>query len=203
MKYLDHPAVQKAFNHSSEYSKSAKTGLRYPSKDQVGQPFDTFVKDGEGVRLEVSNTIGINHVIARNPEPISIIEGAPIFNEWLIEKPVAIKSYGDVVDNLSEENGFYQKTGSLRAVELTSGLLKELGATGDTLEITVDWSPNPMIAKVGDFLTDKGYSISANDMKTTYNLVPPVLSPLKGARQERQERQEAVTAEPPKPIFKV
>ena len=46
-----------------------------------------------------------------------------------------------------------------------------LGIKGDTLDIKVSWSPEPMKAKLGDFLTDGGYSISAHDMHSTYEPV--------------------------------
>ena len=67
---------------------------------------------------------------------------------------------------------------TVRMIELDQAAFDALGVEGDELAITVSWSPEPMIAKRGDYLTDAGYSVSANDMATTYALANADREPL-------------------------
>jgi hypothetical protein len=175
IEYLNNPAVSGALKAAPAYRKSALTGLRAPSPDEIGAPFPTFVKDGDGVRQESSNVVTPDVVVARNPSPIGRgPDGREIYNEWLVPRPTAIKNYGkDAIDSL-DTNAFtsHRKTGTIRAIELTPNVMKALGVEGDELAIKVSWSSDPMIAKVGDFLTDGGYSVSKHDMSSTYEPVP-------------------------------
>lgn len=106
-------------------------------------------------------------VIARNKD---MLPGS-IYNEWPISLDVAVKNYGqDTIDNLTTPNSAHKKLAIITAIELTPDIMAELGLNGDTLEFTVAWSSEPMIAKIGDYLTDAGYSISQHDMKS-YELI--------------------------------
>lgn len=167
MEYLKNAVLAQEIGNAPEFIKSASTMLRIPTSQEVGSDLNTFVKTGAGVRQEAANTISSDCIIARNPQPIS---DAPLqYNEWIIERPVAIKNYGqEVIDGLSSEFGSYKKINTIKAVELTPEIMNILGVEGDSLNITVSWSPEPMIAKVGDYLTNEGYSISKNDMLATY-----------------------------------
>lgn len=169
--YMENAEISSMVNAGGEYQKSAKTGLRNPSPSEIGADFPTFVKDGDGIRQESSNTVSSDVVIARNPNPIGEVNGEPVYNEWLVPKATAIKNYGQpVVDSLGDEFGFFKKQATVKAIELTDDVMASLGAKGDTLEIAVSWSPEPMMAKVGDYLTSGGYSISKHDM-ADYELV--------------------------------
>lgn len=79
----------------------------------------------------------------------------------------AVKNYGqDVVDGLTPDQFTnHKKKALLKGVTLTSEIMGMLGVSGDTLEIKVSWSDEPMVAKVGDVITDGGYSVSQHDMK--------------------------------------
>jgi hypothetical protein len=93
-------------------------------------------------------------------------EGNNIFNEWLIPKATAIKNYGeDVVKSLNTTTfSNHKKKATLKGIILTEEVMKKLGQEGDTLSIKVSWSEEPMFAKVGDLITDGGYSVSQHDM---------------------------------------
>lgn len=162
--YLQNEQVKNMIENAPQYQKSALTGLRKVK-------FTTYVKDGNSIRIESTPFLpGV--VIARNPGVIGELNGQPLYNEWPISIEVAVKNYGqDVVDSLTEEITEHKKKATIKAIELTQEVMHTLGVKGDTLPIKVSWSPDPMLAKIGDYITDSGYSISAHDMKTTYELV--------------------------------
>lgn len=165
--FLENKEVQNLLKAASLYQKSAKTWLRKPSSSELGKDFITYVKDGDAYRKESSNTVGEN-IIARNITVLGKDEkGNDIYNEWLVPVETANKNYGkEVIDVLSsEEFTAHKKKATLKAIELIPKIMKILGVEGSKLEIKVSWSPEPMIAHVGDFLADGGYSISKTDMK--------------------------------------
>jgi len=165
--YLANQEVKELVSNGNTYQKSAETLLRLPKDSELGKSFNTFVKSGDDVRVESTNTIGDN-VVARNKEPIGKdASGANVYNEWLIPKATAEKNYGaEVISGLSsEEFSSHKKKALLKAIELTPEIMEKLGVKGNVLEIKVSWSPEPMIAHVGDHITDGGYSVSKHDMK--------------------------------------
>lgn len=167
MEYLKNDDVANLINNSATYRKSAKTALRVPSKNELNTDMPTYVKDGDTVRQESTSTITEDKVIARNLLPIGKnSQGVEIYNEWPISKEVAIKNYGqEVVDTLTEQFSEHKKIQSLKAITLTPEIMSLLGVEGDTLDITVSWSDIPMKAKIGDSITNGGYSISKHDMQ--------------------------------------
>ena len=173
VRYLDNPIIAARIGCAPAFIKSAQTLLRAPAPAELGVGLSTYVQDiqsGGSVRLEATNTITSDKIIARNPgPPLGVINGGPVFNEWLIDRDIAVKNYGDeVVSALGHEFSPHAKQGSVRAIVLDETTMKELGAAGDTLEIAVDWSAEPMTAKIGDWLTSGGYSISSADFSATY-----------------------------------
>lgn len=170
IRYLDNPNIANKINASPEFLKSAKTLLRRPSSDEIGTEIKTYVVDNNTTRIEAINIITKDKVVARNPGPsIGEVGNESVFNEWLIDRDVAIKNYGeDVVNGLGNEFSIHQKKGAIRALQLDADTMRQLGVEGDTLKISVDWSPEPMEAKIGDWLTSGGYSISENDFSNTY-----------------------------------
>lgn len=159
--------VSNLINSGEVYQKSAKTDLRLPTPSEIGKEFPTYVKDGDTVRKESSNIVG-NNVIARNSTVLGLDSaGKEIYNEWLVPTDIAIKNYGaEAIGSLSDtEFSSHKKQAKLKAIELTPEIMKTLGVEGDTLNIKVSWSPEPMMAKVGDHITDGGYSVSKHDMK--------------------------------------
>ena len=172
--YLEHPDfINKIEQQGLIFRKKEKTGLRLPKAQELGQPFPTFVKHGDKIRRESVSVINRNIVIARNAEILGKDEeGADIYNEWLIPTETAIKNYGaEIVYGLNGNNfSYHHKKSHVTAIKITPEILKELGSLGDSLNIKVTWSVEPMVAKLGDFLTREGYSISAHDMQS-YELV--------------------------------
>lgn len=163
--YLQNEEIKILINDAPSYQKSALTGLRKIK-------FTTYVKSGNGVRIE-SEPFLPGVVIARNPGVIGYDNnGNEIYNEWPITVEVASKNYGStIVENLTEEISYHKKQAIIKAIELTPYIMEILGVKGDTLDIKVSWILEPMKAKLGDFLTDGGYSISAHDMQSTYEPV--------------------------------
>lgn len=192
MKYLENANVAATIAGAPKYQKSEKTGLRNPVAEEMFRPFTTYVKDGDGVRAESKNTVTGNDVIGRNPDPIGTGPNGPIYNEWLIPRDVAVKNYGaEAIESLTGEFSNHRKSSLIRATKLTQATLDELGVSGDILEITVDWSPEPMKAKLGDYLTDGGYSISAHDMATTYTPAPGESATLTKVAEQHQRAEQA------------
>jgi len=173
MNYLDNLLIRHRFKFAPIYQKKTQTWLRKPQKSELGVIIETYVRDessNSGIRVESVNTITVDKLIARNNEVLAVDAqtGENIYNQWTLTKSVAIQNYGrDAIDGLSSEDfSPHKKIATLKAIELTPDVLKDLGLVDqDALPITVSWSDEPMMAKVGDYLTDGGYSISAHDMK--------------------------------------
>lgn len=172
MEYLKNKEIQLLIANAPSYQKSSLTGLRIPELHEFGKEFNTYViKDGE-LRVESHNIISKNVIVARNPGVIGQFDGKDIYNEWLISKEVALKNYGEqVISHLSQQFTEHKKQATIQAIELTPEIMDKLGVQGHILYITVSWSTDPMIAHVGDYLTNAGYSISSYDMKNTYEIV--------------------------------
>lgn len=164
--YSQNPIIAELISHADSYQKSTQTGLRLPKESEIGMPIITHVQDGNTTRVESMSYIKKDSIIARNLEPIgnSI---PPIFNEWPISKSVAIKNYGIIAINSLNSNSFspHKKIATLKGIVLTQNIMNILSVSGDILNINVEWSNLPMQAKIGDLLTDAGYSISQHDMK--------------------------------------
>jgi hypothetical protein len=172
IEYLKNEKISELINKSPSYRKSAETLLRLPHDSEINQKFLTYVKHDNTLRVESTNTVNLETIIARNPEIIGSLDSNQIYNEWLITQPVAIKNYGaQILYGLTNQFKPYKKFATIKALEITPSILQTLGVSGDTLNIKVTWSPEPMIAKLGDYLTDSGYSISKNDMTNTYEIV--------------------------------
>lgn len=165
--YLKNKEVKDLLDAAPTYRKTQETALRLPKKEELGQDFSTYVKCEGGVRIESSTKVG-HSVIARNPEIIGRNDNAEdVYNEWVIPYEIAVKNYGqEVIDSLNSDSfSLHKKKATVKAIELTQDIMYLLGTSGDLLDIQVSWSPNPMKAKVGDYLTDQGYSISRENMK--------------------------------------
>lgn len=74
---------------------------------------------------------------------------------------------------MSEDFKPFQKTATITAAVLTKELLDIIFplTSGNELPIKVDWSPQPMVAHVGDYLTNAGYSIAPEVIEKTYEEV--------------------------------
>lgn len=171
IEYLKNEEVKALIDAAPSYQKSALTSLRAPESSELGHSFNTYVLKDGALRVESTNTISDDVVVARNSSVIGQIDGKDIYNEWLIPKATAIKNYGEsVVSGLGHQFTDHKKQATLKAIELTPEIMKKLGVEGDILNIQVSWSKDPMIAHVGDYLSSGGYSVSQNDMKD-YELV--------------------------------
>lgn len=156
------------------YRKKEKTLLRLPKQNELDTVFITYVKSGSGVRQESITTITKDKVIARNPTIIGHKDGKDIYNEWLVDKDVIAKNYGkETLGELTEDFKPFQKTATITAALLTIELLAIIFplTSGNELPIKVDWSPHPMVAHIGDYLTDAGYSIAPEVIENTYEIV--------------------------------
>lgn len=184
IEYLQNEEVKSMINEGETYQKSAKTGLRNPQVSELGNTFNTYVLKDGALRVESTNTVTEDTVMARNPGIIGQMEGKDVYNEWLIPKATAIKNYSqEIVSNLGDDFSYHKKQATIKAIELTPEVMKKLGVEGDVLNIKVSWSPEPMVAHVGDFLTDSGYSISSHDMNTTYEkFETPIVTKIKDIR---------------------
>ena len=183
IEYLQNEEVKALIDNAPSFQKSALTGLRNPQLSEMGQEFITYVLKDGALRVESKNTVSEDVVVARNPGVIGQIDGKDVYNEWLVPKATAIKNYGDsVVAGLTDEVTYHKKQATIKAVELTSDIMEKLGVKGDVLNIKVSWSPEPMVAHVGDFITNGGYSVSQKDMKDTYEPVAGLKSKIQEMR---------------------
>lgn len=174
VEYLKNKKVQNELKtNAGTYQKKEETMLRLPNVDEINSRFATLVKDSSsptGIRQESVKNIESHEVIARNPQPIGYdAEGKELYNEWLVPSETIRKNYGeDTLRHVMASEGFtsHRKQAKILAMPLTTQLIEELteGMSKDTLHIKVDWSDEPMVAKVGDYITSGGYSISAHDM---------------------------------------
>lgn len=169
--YLQYEHVRKLLMVAPVYRKKETTALRLPLESEIGDELMTFKADSTsplGYSQEFKSTITGDVVIARNSRTVlGQINGKPLYNKWLIARDIVEKNYGnDVLSDLGFEFTERQKKSSVRAIEITEELLEIFGIEKDQpLEIKVPWDSQPMTAHQGDFLTDQGYSISAQNMK--------------------------------------
>lgn len=170
---LTHPVLQEYFRKATTYRKTAKTLLRTPHDSEIGTNFVTYVQTEGAPRRESASTITPGCVIARNPDVIGMINDQPVYNEWVIPQDVARKNYSqENIDALTaDEYTPVSKKGTITAIPLTEELVRKLGGDEAVL-LKVSWSPEPMRAVVGDYLTTAGYSISSKDMEY-YEVVRP------------------------------
>lgn len=165
---LENPLSAGAIATGQEYQKKAVTYLRLPFVEEIGTTLITYVKDVEtgSVRKEGETVIYPGAVICRNPDPI-ITDTGPVYNEWVQDAATVAKNYGqEVFNSLTLIFAPFRKAATIKAVPLTEDLAETLGCTEDFLPISVSWSQEPMMAKVGeDYLTSGGYSISGKDMR--------------------------------------
>lgn len=162
MRYLENAAVMAMLEVAPSFQKKDVTLLRLPTAAELGSTLVTYVKDGDSVRVEAEAVLTADVVIARNHALLA--DG--VYNEWAIPVATVVKNYGQpVLDSLTEAFAPFKKKALVKAIALDDELMSMLNIDGDILEIDVSWSDKPMQAKVGDYLTSGGYSISANDMK--------------------------------------
>lgn len=162
------------FSQVVVHKKKEKTGLRLPLSEEIGTVLDTYVFDVKSgkLRVEISTPIASDSVIARNPGVIGHSASGPVFNEWVVpRKDIEQKYEAGILEKLTTSFSSHQKRQTVRAIQLTQALLDELKVKGDTLVFGVSWADTFMTAKVGDFLTDGGYSISQHNMAKTYKRV--------------------------------
>jgi hypothetical protein len=166
--YLGNTDVKAMLDASPDFRKNDETLLRWPKIKEVNTVLHTKVFSGCGIRIESSATIDADSVIARNPKPLEVGFGEEeVFNEWVISAKTVLKSYGQTaLDHLSTEFKPFKKQATIKMIKLTKEVMQILGQNGDVLPIAVSWSPDPMIAHVGDYLTSAGYSISADQFNT-------------------------------------
>lgn len=164
MKYLDNKIIKSIIDNSDSYVKKEKTLLRKPNPWEIGTTIITYVKDGDNIRIESSSPVNQDSIIAKNPNQFFDSAGKIFYNIWPINIEVVKKNYGEIEDDLTFEFQPFQKIKSLKAVQIDDNIISILGCN-DKIEIDVSWSDKPMIAIKGDYLTDGGYSISAENMK--------------------------------------
>lgn len=165
--------VMALFHFAPAYKKLEKTYFRLPKKEELGTKLITYVKNpnGVGYRKEAEIDIPENRVIARNDYIVGYDEnGDTIYNVWTKPFKEVIDSYGmKAFDSLTTEFQAYSQIVPIKLLEITPEIMKMLGLEGaNELPIEVTWSKEPMIALVGDFLTQNGYSISQIDVNLQY-----------------------------------
>lgn len=167
IEYLKNPQVAALIEQGTVYQKSAKTLLRRPTAQEVGQTMVTYVLKDGALMKESETVVQAEHVVARNAGVLGQMNGQDVYNEWPIPMATAVKNYGQaVIDGLSQtEFQAHKKQATVKGITLTPQVMQILGVQGDTLEIKVSWSDQPMVAKIGACLTSGGYCISENDMK--------------------------------------
>lgn len=160
-----HPLYSEIFQRATTYRKKTATLLRLPHPHELGTTLQTYVRDASGtLRVESTATIGEDHVIARNPLPLTAPWDTSVYNEWLIPAEVVIANYGrDALESLTAQFSPHRKLLTIRAVKLTAALCYQLGGSDTHLMLQLDHGVNMTIV-VGDYLTSKGHGISADNM---------------------------------------
>lgn len=172
--YLKNQEIQLMFEISGkEIAKKAVTlGSSRVDENSIVEENNliTYVKSEEGELIEETrNKLNDDVVIARNPEPIGEKNGKTIYNEWLVPKETWLKNYGE---NPTEEFKPYKKKGNIQALEIDQEVLDILGSVdGKTAKIAVDWSDDGMTVYKGGVITDQGYGIAPDELKSTYEEV--------------------------------
>lgn len=171
--YKKNAIVMEMIKKAPLFTKNATTFFRKPKPEELGTTIFTYVKnpDNDGYRQEAQAVICGSRVIAKNGYVVAYNEsGEPIYNEWT--KPVneIILGYGqDCIDSLTYEYKEFKQIRSIRMLKLTPEIMEILGLGGHKkLLIDVIWSVEPMVALIGDYITENGYSVSQMDVKLMY-----------------------------------
>ncbi len=178
LKYMDEDKLKKEFLRATEYRKKELTDLRKSRADEVGKQIDTYVKKDGRLEREVTNTVEEGDIIARNPIPIGKNKNnESIYNEWIMKRNVVAENYNiNIETTLTIKFTPHQKQAIIKAIEITSDIVEcfekkratKKGKGEKVLLISVEWADKPMEARIGDYLTDKGYAISKDDMSRGY-----------------------------------
>lgn len=165
--------VMALFENAPLFKKVKKTYFRHPCADEIGGTLITYVKnpDGNGYRKEAEVKITNDRVIARNDYLVDVAaDGKGIYNDWTKPYDEVIKSYGqEAFDKITTEYQAFQQILPIRLVKLTPEVMDLMGLSGqESLEIKVSWSDVPMVALLGDYLTENCYSISQIDVQLQY-----------------------------------
>lgn len=154
---------------TQKYIKKAETLGRIPQDSEQGGELITYVKNDEGkIVQETSNVITEDVVVARNPEELE----DNVYNEWLVPKETWLKNYGALP---STEFTPMKKIATITAMEMSQvridslvekGYVKDKG--NGIYNVDVSWSEEGMDFQKGDYLTNQGYTINAEEMKKTY-----------------------------------
>lgn len=110
------PEIMALFDHAETFRKKAITFGRLPYNEEIDTDFPTYVSNGKGgYKLETTNVVTDDVVIARNPEPVV----GHIYNQWLVPFSKWKELYGELPD--SSDFKPYQRLKTIKPLKLMIG----------------------------------------------------------------------------------
>ncbi len=165
------PEIMQKFRDGTaeRFAKKGITLGRLPNHSEIGTDLYTFVSDdNDGYKIETTNTISADHVIARNEQPVA--DG--IYNEWLVPAEKWKELYGKPPE--SEQFAPFKRIATIKAIKIDETILTLLGSTdNESATIYVSWSEDGMKVYKNGYLTEAGYGIAPKEMEETYEPVQP------------------------------
>ncbi|WP_434362629.1 hypothetical protein NF212_19945 [Parasalinivibrio latis] len=162
------PDIMRRFDDAETFRKKAVTFGRLPYNEEIDTDFPTYVSNGKGgYKLETTNVVTEDVVIARNPKPVV----GHIYNQWL----VPFSKWKEIYGKLPSSSDFkpYQRLKTIKAIKIDDQILTLLGSKdGKTARIKVSWNPDGMIVYKGGYLANGEYGIAPEEMLASYEKVP-------------------------------
>lgn len=161
--YLSHPPVRDALAVAPRYCRDLRLHLRRPRAAEIGKEFPTLIPCPTGFRQGFVDQMKSDSVIVRRPEPIHFTASRPIYCEWLLPEAQIVEAFGEAeVARLDTEYKVFRTQSILRALKVDPALV----ALFDDVPLQTycpgrrEW----VTVEMGDFLTDRGFSIPAGQM---------------------------------------
>lgn len=175
--YMKIDEIAQLVNAGDKYTKTAKTLLRTPRPEEVGQTLVTYIKALPGSTDEYTEeskaVIDSGSVIAENIRPVA--EG--VKNTWVIgwNDVKLMKVYNVDRSGLSTTPAGFLKTEEITAIKITPevvALFRKYNSTAKSADgeheyilIQADWDPDvTLTAAVGGYITASGQPISEENM---------------------------------------
>jgi hypothetical protein len=170
IKYMTMPVVVALIAVAPVYRLRGETELRKPRHRELGLPYILFAPISDPPFYEQTRAAKLSNAtyIARDPSKALgyMPGGTTIYHEWIMYAPGIIRAYGkEVLDSLGPNFTRHRRRSVIQALEVTHDLLELLGVF-DSDCMMIDCGPNssPLTVYRGDFLTDSGFPISAEEM---------------------------------------
>lgn len=181
------PSFERLISQSGKlYAKRTCVQARRPTEAEIGTMHTTWIMSVDDVQTkETSQVLTADKILVRQGAPLEfrngqqvLMDGKPVYNEYLVPETVFVDLYGPVLDDLTTVYGpsFSKRTLTV-AVPISDAVLEEIcscSPTPNTPLLKTDWGLE--LAEAGGLLVQRDptsyYAVSRRD-SATYQEVGP------------------------------